>query len=269
MTTNSFSKKIALFCCLIILGVSNIQTANAREKMGGFNGGGGNSIESLFKTRALELAQSLIELSDESKKLLGFDPDALYGSLNETGGFFVLCAANDQLAEIQKQHKMAMVFNDLPGKVYLNCSDYKLREWQQALDISVDENAIFVLHESLRIMDFAGENNYGYSKNYIAAKKNEEHVFYKKMLKFAPVFPEYSQLNCRIYFMANMDSVDVSLSYNGQDVFVKRYNYVIDQTMEERFRQSVINQDSELGKTAYKDLVRVIKKLKCEAPEQL
>jgi hypothetical protein len=268
MTTNSFSKKIALFCCLIILGVSNIQTANAREKMGGFNGGGGNSIESLFKTRALDLAQSLIELSDESKKLLGFDPDALYGSLNETGGFFVLCAAEDQLAEIQKQHKMAMVFNDLPGKVYLNCTDYQIKEWEQSLDLSNDANAIFILHEALRIMDFAGENNYGYSKNYLKALRNEEYVFYKKMLKFAPVFPERSELNCKIYFMINDDNIEVSLGYKGQDVFVKQY--FIDQGMIERpFRLSVINQSSSQGKMAYKDLVKVIKKLKCEAPEQL
>jgi hypothetical protein len=177
-------KKLHFIVCILIIGLSSNLTVSAREKMGGVNGGGGNEIESLFISKALEMSESLMNYDYESQKLLGFDPNELYVTLNDREGFYALCATGTELQKIQTENKMAMVFNEKPGTVYLNCTDFKLDQWKTILDLNNLAGSIFVLHESLRIMDLAGENNYGNSKNYIKAFKNKQKIYHEKILYF-------------------------------------------------------------------------------------
>jgi hypothetical protein len=245
--------------------MANFSTVFAIEKMGGFNGGGGNAIEALFKVRALELSESLLSLNEESKKLLVFDPDALYSSLNETGGFFALCAKNNELKEIRNQNKMAMVFNDRPGTVFLNCNDYNAALWSKTLDLSTDSGAIFILHECLRIMDFAGENNYGYSKNYLKAMRSENLLNSNKLIKAMPEFVE-SPIKCHVVVERESDHkfMMVYIIYNQKRIFGKKYKYDVWEEATEKFRYSILNQSSISGKTAHQDIITALKKFDCE-----
>jgi hypothetical protein len=251
--------------CLILAGLSNLCTVEARERMGGVNGGGGNFFEALFKTKAIELAANLLELTDGSKKQLGFDPDDLYASLNETGGFFAICAKGKELRQIKNENKMARVFNDKPGKVYLNCSDYSQKDWSAKLDLSNPASAVFILHESLRIMDFAGEDNYGFSKNYLKAKRSEDKFFDEKVRKYVRPSPP-SEQKCIIDIdrEGEVNSEAVNIFYNGQSVFAHTYNYTFKQGMEETFRSSIFNQSTLAGREAHQDLVSAMKKLECD-----
>jgi hypothetical protein len=253
-----------ILCCLLIVGVSNISTASSKEKQGGVNGGGGNKVESLFKTKSLELASSLIEFDDESSSLLGFDTHALYASLNETGGFFALCATGERLAQIQKENKMARVFNETPGTVFLNCTDFSAQQWEEKLDWSNTANAIFLLHESLRIMDFAGEDNYGYSKNYIKGLKKENKKYYSLLLS---LMSEGGSRKCSISLRTDRNSDDVFLFYyiNKPNIYKSIYHGLYHSKNSITLSEAeILNKSSARGKEINDALVAVLKKVDCE-----
>jgi hypothetical protein len=249
-------KKLALNCCLLLVGALNLSAVQA----GGANGGGGHTIESLFKTRSLELSETLRTFNKESQAILGFEPEDLFKALNNKEGFFVLCATDEILGKIKKEDKMARVFNETPGTVYLNCTDYNYDQWKTRLDLSIVENAVFVLHEGMRVMDMAGENNYGYSKNYIEAANNEDKLNFNllKNIFYQNSKNCYIEFDCREFLFVE-DYCKANLYLNGVQVSTKMYSTDI-----RNFRSQILNKSSKKGVEANADLVALIKKVQCE-----
>jgi hypothetical protein len=249
---------LAISGCLLFGGVTNISTSFAKEKDGGVNGGGGSKIESLFKTKALELSTSLMGFDKDSISTLGFDPNALFASLNETGGFFVLCAKDEKLKQIQTENKMARVFNEVPGSVFLNCTDFTTSQWEEKLNWEKLENAIFILHEALRVMDFAGEDNYGYSKNYINALKKEDQKYYNELISILNNEREHCDISIN-YHLTNTEVRFIYRKSSGSYQTLYSHTYYFQHFREEY----LLNRSTEDGKKIYDIFVGLLKKVDC------
>jgi len=259
-----FSKfnKLSIAVCLLIIVLSNFSTVSARERMGGVNGGGGNEVEALFKSKLLELSESLVDFKKDSQEMLGFDPNELYATLNETGGFFSLCATDEELLKIQTGQKMAMVFNDKPGIVYLNCTDYNTEQWKSKLDIDNIASGVFMLHEALRVMDFSGENNYGYSKNYIKAFKNEEKNNYALI---QAAINNNTKNGCKIFIEKGLfdlaPNVTVSVKLDGNLIFKKLTG---SGRSSDDYKSALFNKHTDVFNEMSKVLISVLKNARCE-----
>ncbi len=183
-------KLLILILCLYFLQLPNQFTLKAASR-GGVNGGGGTDIESLFKTRTIELTKSIAELEEKYRLMLRFSAEELYAAAVAESSFFIKCAPeeSEQLKTLKSKNKKAYVFNEEIDAVYLNCSDYKIEDWKKFTDINNNPgNAIFLLHELLRTTDTVNEDNYNYSKDYskayFAVKRDNEAKEKELNLKF-------------------------------------------------------------------------------------
>jgi hypothetical protein len=250
MFKKSIIGHLALMICLLSSGVIKNSTVFA----GGTNGGGGNGTEALFKSKAIELSRHIMNFEEESQDALTFDPFLLYATLNDPTGFYVLCATDKELEHIRKENKMAYVFNEKPGTVFLNCFDYSDKDWERRLDWSQDENAIFILHESLRILDAPGENNYGHSKNYTKALIKENKINTDRIFKAA--YSETPARGCRLGI--RKDSVYL---YVDNKVFFSGGPYEFSGTTEKI--SQIMHSSTKGGKIAYQELVKALKTTNC------
>jgi hypothetical protein len=159
-TNSKYLSRLAL-CLILSMPLASIGYCGGSE-------GGGNLIESAFKSRALALVDSTIKFLEPAQERLKFDPYQLKAKLTVREGFMPLCADNATVARMKG--KMAMVFADQPNVVRLDCTHYTTKQWQEILNSSKDEDAVFILHEALRVAGSKNENSYGDSSSYLRAK---------------------------------------------------------------------------------------------------
>lgn len=260
MISKSVSDSLQMCTCLIFIAVSTFLTPTySREKEGGVNGGGGNEIEALFKARSIELVDHILSFDQENIALLKFDIYELFATLHETGGLFVLCATGKDLESIRSENKMARVFNERPGTIFLNCNDYGRDEWRKKLDWNENENAIFILHECLRVMDFAGENNYGFSKNYLKASLTENKRYYQVLVQIIEDRNEKCKFSLKLKERSGA-IVNLKLKGNAHTYFSKRYSFHSDTNI----IPQILGRTTEDGKLASRELIAKIKELGCE-----
>lgn len=143
---------------------------------GGATSGGGHQIEALFKARVLAIADELTHLSKNARANLKFDVNALVGVIAMPGAFKPICATGKTLRRVQAESKMARVFSENRNVVNLDCARYGLAEWRKILLSENPQDAVFPLHEALRVTGTVDENDYAPSASYLAAAQEEDRV---------------------------------------------------------------------------------------------
>lgn len=172
-------KFLSLSLTLILSILLSSQQGFARDGEGGVHGGGGNEIESGFKTKVLSILKGLIESPPSAVKKLKFNPNQLATLLQQQGRFQPLCAKDKILDQLQRDKKMAMVFSDRLSIVNLDCEKYSRKTWKKLFESYAPENIVFFLHEALRVAGNENEDDYSVSSSYLEYR-NEMDIINKE-----------------------------------------------------------------------------------------
>lgn len=132
--------------------------------------GGGTTIETGFRNRTMFLLSEAQDMRPEQKRLLRFDPDHTVLKLNRPEAFNPLCGSGSELAELQRLHKMAFVFDPASRVVSLDCTKYSEQAWKAKFASESDDDVTFFIHEALRIAGVA-DNDMLASSSFVTAKR--------------------------------------------------------------------------------------------------
>jgi len=182
--------------------------ASARGE-GTVNGGGGNVIEGLVKNRIVSLfsdASSL--LSEDVKRRLPTNPEAVYATLIQPKRFFPACAPRGSALakDLYESAKMARVYPGYPNILVLACDYISLNEWTSMASPMNFEASLFFFHEGVRIafLNSEAEDSYDHSMAIVSAlKSSTDFEEYRKVAVMAALLKNANDEKGRCNVFAN------------------------------------------------------------------
>jgi len=169
--------------------------------------GGGNLIESQFRSTTVSILASYQSLPKHILSGLTFDLNGVLAALSKPGTFSPKCASGLQFDYLRKNVKTAFVFSDQPNVVYLDCGspgdseadridrERMVSEWKMLFRYPLRSKGFFV-HEALRTLNIEQtDDDYSQSGSLTAVEVQllNEVERRSEITKEDPLFPIISQ----------------------------------------------------------------------------